>query len=72
MKHLQERPDDWLDATDQEWVDALLDRPPFIDPLFMAHAQRARPHCLRRALLLHRDTGGYLGAPARRWLKGGR
>lgn len=70
MKHLQERPDDWLTATDEEWTAALLDHPTLIDPRFMAHAERCRPHCLRRALLLHADTGGYLGAPARRWLKG--
>lgn len=71
-KHLQERPDEWASATDEEWVAALLDRQPFVDPRFMNYAQGHRPHCLRRSLLLHQDMGGYLGAPARRWLKTGR
>ncbi len=72
MKHLQDRRDDWADATDQEWTDALLNTPALIDPFFMNYAKRSRPHCLRRALLLHADMGGILGAPAIRWLKGRR
>jgi len=71
-EHLQNRPNDWASATDDEWTAALLDTPPLICPFFMSYAQNHRPQCLRRALLLHKDTGGYLGAPARRWLKGSR
>jgi hypothetical protein len=66
--HLQDRRDDWADATDDEWADALLDMPALIDPLFMAYAKRHRPEALRRALLLHESLGGYLGTPARAWL----
>lgn len=70
MKHLQDRRDDWADATDQEVTEALLDMPTLICPFFMAYVQSSRPQSLRRSLLLHEDMGGYIGAPARRWLKG--
>lgn len=72
MKHLQERREDWTDATDEEYVDALLHRAKFLDPFFHNYVVRTRPHCLRRALLLHADLGGYLGAPALRFLRGRR
>ena len=70
--HLQVRRKDWADASDDEFVEALLSMPPLIDPFFMAYVKNHRPHCLRRALVLHADLGGYLGAPARRWLDGDR
>jgi hypothetical protein len=72
MKHLQERRDDWETATDQEWAEALLSPPALICPFFMAFARNRRPEALRRSLLLHRDLGGYLGPPARRFLLGKR
>lgn len=70
--HLMHRPHDWPTATDDEWTAALLDTPRPIEPRFMAYARNHRAHCLRRALLLHADTGGFLGAPAKRFLRGGR
>lgn len=70
MEHLQDRPNDWPTATDEEWTKALMKVPAFIDPFFMAYAQRHRPHCLRRAILLHQDLGGFVGRPAQRWLRG--
>jgi hypothetical protein len=72
VKHLQDRPHDWADATDEEIVDALLNRVEFVCLRWMAFVERERPHCLRRSLLLFEDLGGYLAAPARRWLRGGR
>lgn len=67
--HLQDRPDDWIDASDEEIVDALMNRQPFVDPRFMAYIQRSRPHCLRRSILLHEQMGGYVSPIARRWLR---
>lgn len=66
--HLQDRRDDWADASDEEWVLALLNPPALICPFFMAYAQRCRSHCLRKALLLHEQCGGFPGRPARRFL----
>lgn len=67
--HLQNRRDDWEEATDAEVLDALLNRPPYgHDPLFFNWIRNHRPHCLRRSLLLHEQMGGYLGAPALRFL----
>jgi hypothetical protein len=72
MRHLQERREDWESATDEEIVDAILRRPKLLDPFFHNWVVRARPHCMRRALLLHADLGGHLGAPALRFLRGTR
>lgn len=70
--HLQARRDDWETATEEELVDALLDRPAFIDPGWMNWLERNRPQALRRYLGLHRDLGGYIGPPAHRFLRTGR
>jgi hypothetical protein len=70
MKHLADRRDDWAGASDEEWVHAILSVPRPTDPFFINYAQRQRPEAVRRAL--HADMGGYLGAPARRWLRGQR
>lgn len=69
MSHLQDRRDDWESATDEEVIDALLDRPAYgHDPRFFNFMRRTRPHCLRQSLLLHEAMGGYLGVPALRFL----
>jgi hypothetical protein len=72
MKHLQHRPEDWATATDEQWIDALLDWQSPVDPRWMRFAEQRRPDCLRRALSMHAQINGPLGVPARRWLRTGR
>jgi hypothetical protein len=67
--HLQERRDDWESALETEIVDALLDPQPFVCPFFISWARTHRPNAVARYLKLHADLGGYLGLPARRWMK---
>ena len=70
--HLQAQPAEmWERATDDEIVEALHNLPRFIDPRFMNYCKHDRPAALRRQLIEHQERGGYLGAPARRWLGGG-
>lgn len=41
------------------------------DPEFFAWVRLHRPWCMRQYLHLHRESGGYLGRPARRFLRDG-
>ena len=66
--HLQDRRDDWADASDEDWIDALLHPPTLICPFWLNYARQHRPHCLRRSLLLHESLGGWLGPPALKFL----
>lgn len=67
---LIDRPDDWRSATDTEICEELSRPKKFVDPAFINYVLHFRPNCMRRYLILHEQMGGYVGAPARRWLRG--
>lgn len=66
---LPHAPEAWEAAPDEELVSAPLERKRFVNPGFIAWLEQHRPAALRRSLLLFRDLGGVLGAPAKRFLK---
>ncbi len=68
MSHLQDRPDDWATASQEETIQALFQAPRFINPFWMAFLRRERPGVLAKQLKLHAAGGGHLGQPARRLL----
>ncbi len=71
-EHLMNRPLDWEAATDAQWLDALCTAPRPVCPRFLNFAEHHRPHVLRQYLVLHEAMGGYVGPPARRFLRGRR
>ncbi len=71
-EHLMSRPLDWEAAEDAEVLDALCSISGMVCPFFMAYVKNHRPHVLRQYLVLHEAMGGYVGPPARRFLRGRR
>lgn len=70
--HLQDHPDRWAAATDEEHVQALFNPAQFVNPCWMSYLKRERPAALATYLRLFAADGGRLGPPARRFLHGGR
>ena len=67
--HLQNRPDDWPSATDEEIIHALFHpTDAFVNPRWMNYLERDRPQALTTYLRLLAAGGGRLGPPARRFL----
>lgn len=62
--HIQNRPDDWTTATDEEHIAGLLEPKRFVDPFWMAYLKTSRPHCLTTYLNIHEARGGVVGSPA--------
>jgi hypothetical protein len=68
---LSQRPDDWHTATDEEIITALgtRDARGFVDPRWINYVEQHRPAAMCRYLSLHELMGGYVGPPARRFLR---
>lgn len=71
MSHLQDQPDLWESATDEQLIEAVFKPPPgFVNPTWMAFLQRERPKALATYLRMFHAQGGYQSPIARRFLRG--
>jgi hypothetical protein len=71
IPHLQSQQQaDWEAASDEEIVVALFQPVRFVNPCWMNYLKKNRPGPLAAYLQMHASQGGYLGSPARRFLRG--
>ena len=69
-EQLQNQPEQWAEATDEQIIHALLQPVRFVNPCWMAWLRRERPAALASYLRLFAAGGGHLGRPAQRFLGG--
>lgn len=70
MTHIQDNRSIWESASDEQHLQGLLNRgKAIINPTWMNYLKRNRPHLIGQYLNLYQQGGGYLGKPARDYLK---
>ena len=66
--HLQDQPDRWAVAADEQHIEALFNSPRFVNPCWMNYLKRKRPAALATYLRLFAADGGRLGQKSQRFL----
>lgn len=60
---------DWQQASDEEHIQGLFQRPEFINPRWMAYLERERPNIMTKFLQMWQAQGGYMSPIAHRRLR---